>query len=383
MVEKPTTFQGRVSHSDWDDTTAASTLKVLSGVITSEFESGVAELPLEGLQIECGRRKEDWVWFTHPAHPGWTFSTPDKTILAERPFQKNFGARRQIQAINTQVDDWKRLKTTVYFVIGFFVVAILAMNLMGWLLDIVVNRIPIRYEVQIGDEVSKKIEEDLMLVSAPGTTNAIKAHLSQLLGQKAAAKYDSKVAIYSSLSPNAFVIPGGYFYVSSALLSFAETPEELAGVLAHEAAHLKRHHGMRKLIADQGHGFLFKWIVGNQRNLLTALSAGADLLVNQTYSRELEFEADDQGWDMLLAANIDPRGTISIFKKLDALDAASGKASSSARLLRSHPLTQERIDRLNKKWERCPKKSGFIKLERIAWSETNAPSLDPLLRLLK
>ena len=380
MVENPKIFRGFVSHADWEDATAEGALQVLGWSLKCEFETGAVEMPFEGLQIQRGAGK---IWFTHPENPDWTICSEDQDVLKERPFHKTAFVRQQILEIEARQDDLRRLKATVYFLAGFFLIAFMLMNLSGWILNLVVDRIPMAYELQIGADVAKKLEERLDFVSAPGVTNRLKPHLVQLLGPGLSTRYDPQVLVYQSYEPNAFVIPGGYFYISSSLLSLAQTPEEIVGVMAHEAAHLKSHHGIRKLIAQQGKGFLFKWIFGDRQNLLSLVTAGSDLLVNQAYSRELECQAGQQGWEMLLAANIDPRGEIEIFKKLDAFENPSGKDLTEFKILRDHPLTQERINRLTEKWKTCPKKSGFIALEKFEWTDTNSPDPKTLLRLFK
>jgi beta-barrel assembly-enhancing protease len=372
MLQRAKTYRGEALHSDWNEVSSECALHVHAASIRGELESETIQMPLEGLRIEAHGRKDREVFFTHPQLPNWTLYTRDTAILREAAFQRNFKVRNQIQEINRRADDWKRLKITVFFALGFLVLAVSAMGAGNWLLTYVVHRVPVRYEAEIGAKVAREVEEQLHVVTT-APTNAIKAQLATILGKHVASRYDLKVAVYESPLPNAFVAPGGYFYLSTGLLRLADKPEELAGVLAHEAAHLKRRHGLRVLISEQGHGFAFKWMFGGNRSLFSSITSAADLLVALSYSRELEHEADDHGWEMLLAANIDPRGTVSIFEKLDASERNLSKLFDVPEILKTHPPTRERIERLKKKWEKCPKKSGFEVLEKIEWNEPENP----------
>lgn len=370
MRQVPKTFPGWISHLEEGQVTICR-LQVIGRAVRAECEQEVVELSFDGLQIECAGGKNDPISFANPSQPGLALFTQERSILQEYPFSKHAQTHHQIVEILRRLDDRSRLKATLVFLAGFVLLAVLTMNAGGWLLSWAVSRVPMSYELEIGKSTAKEVDEVLLLIKAP-TTNAIREHLSALLKRRARTSYEPKVHIYLDPAPNAFVIPGGYFYVSSGLLNMAEGPEELIGVLAHEAAHLQRHHGLRTLIAHQGHAFLLKWLFGDRRNLLSALSSGANELVNLAYSRELEFEADDVGWNMLVERGIDPRGTIKMFRKLLAEYAA--EEAEESKVLRSHPLLEERIRRLEQKWEAIPKDTKFKPVPGLGWSKTNPPS---------
>ena len=370
MRQVPKTFPGWISHLE-EGGVVFCRLQVIGRVVRAQCDQEVVELPFDGLQIECAGGKNDPICFTNASHPGLALLTQERSILQEYPFSKHARAHHQIVEILRRLDDRSRLKATLAFLAGFILLAVLTMNAGGWLLSWAVSRVPKSYELEIGKTTAKEVDEVLLLIKAP-TTNAIRKHLSALLERRSRNSYEPKVHIYLDPAPNAFVIPGGYFYVSSGLLNMAERPEELIGVLAHEAAHLQRHHGLRTLIAHQGHAFLFKWLFGDRSNLLSALSSGANELVNLAYSRELEWEADDAGWNMLVEQGIDPRGLISMFRKFQGADADQ---SEDPRMLQSHPLLEERIKRLEQKWEDIPKNTRFKPVPTIEWNKTNPPPM--------
>src|SRR5437764_872761 len=91
--------------------------------------------------------------------------------------------------------------------------------------------------------------------------------------------------------PNAFALPGGRVYVLSGLLAQAQSPDELAGVLAHEFGHVVHRDGVRRLIRDGGTSFLVGLMFGDVSGSGAVLMAGRALL-SASYSRDDERRAD-------------------------------------------------------------------------------------------
>ena len=93
------------------------------------------------------------------------------------------------------------------------------------------------------------------------------------------------------------------------------------------------------------------------------MAGGAsDLLIRQSFSQEYETEADDLGWQALVAAKIDPRGMTEMFAKLQMYERQRKKGLRGMELPRafqSHPALEKRIARLETKWRKLPEKTGF------------------------
>jgi predicted Zn-dependent protease len=159
--------------------------------------------------------------------------------------------------------------------------------------------------------------------------------------------------------PNALALPGGYVVVTSDLLDFADRPEEIAGVVAHELAHVRLKHGLRKIVSAAGPYVIFKMFSRDGDGLFGVLGNGSQLLIRQSFSQSLELEADSTGWDLLVRAHIDPRGLTDMLRKLEAIHAATGDESPELPALRSHPAMDVRVRRLEEKWERLKDKSGL------------------------
>jgi predicted Zn-dependent protease len=138
----------------------------------------------------------------------------------------------------------------------------------------------------------------------------------------------------------------------------------VAGVLAHELAHVTRRHSLRNIIKSAGLIITLQALIGDMSGLFGIAAEGSRYLLQQKFSRDFEREADDTGWDYLVAANIDPRGMTRSFEKIRDMIAASDMAvmEGTLALANTHPTSQERIDRLTKKWEATANKENFVDL---------------------
>jgi hypothetical protein len=131
---------------------------------------------------------------------------------------------------------------------------------------------------------------------------------------------------------NAAALPGGYIVVFKPAITETQSAA-LAGVLAHEIAHVRRRHVTEALIRELGIGALIRLFSGN-------LGANAEQIVALSYTRRNEAEADADAIVMLRRANIDPRPTAALFRRL-----AKEAPQFSAQFLQSHPASSERAQR--------------------------------------
>ena len=119
---------------------------------------------------------------------------------------------------------------------------------------------------------------------------------------------------------------------------------------------------MRKIVEAAGLMIVIQAVVGDVSGLLAAAKEASEVLLRQKFSRDFEREADDQGWNYLLAAQIDPRGMIEFFetmKKELASNPALAAADKTLSVLNTHPATDERIERLEAKWKNVANKGAF------------------------
>lgn len=207
---------------------------------------------------------------------------------------------------------------------------------------------------RIGREIMRQIERSGALLNDPdieeyiqGLGRHIAAHANQENGK-------FRFFVIRSEAINAFALPGGYIGINAGLILAADTESELAGVVAHEVAHVTQHHIARQIEGMQGSGLATLGAVlgailiaantgESDAAMATVMSAQALQMQRQiNYTRAHEYEADRIGIGILKDAGFDPEGMASFFEKLQRQSRFSAGASLPE-YLRTHPLTRNRI----------------------------------------
>jgi predicted Zn-dependent protease len=134
---------------------------------------------------------------------------------------------------------------------------------------------------------------------------------------------------------NAAALPGGQIVIFDGALKETKDPDAMAGILAHEIAHVRRRHVTQALIRELGIGALIRLFAGD-------VGANAEQLVSLSYTRSNEYEADGDAIDALRRSQIDPRPTAELFKLLDKED---GPELGASEFLNSHPASGDRARR--------------------------------------
>jgi predicted Zn-dependent protease len=211
--------------------------------------------------------------------------------------------------------------------------------------------IPAAWERQLGAVALAQLRSQIRFIEDPLLMESLRRLADPLLNTIPDKSYPFTLYIAESMEVNAFALPGGHIVFNRGLLDWAKTPEEIQGVLAHEAAHVLKRHSLTQMAQNLGIGLAFGQLMGNENRLLDALIQDASKLVSLKFSRDHEREADDLGWDLLQSAGIDPSGMVDFFVRLQADATKSIGGPPALNLLSTHPTPQERIDRLEKKKE--------------------------------
>ncbi|HBS04709.1 MAG TPA: hypothetical protein DEA96_07085, partial [Leptospiraceae bacterium] len=163
---------------------------------------------------------------------------------------------------------------------------------------------------------------------------------------------------------NAFAIPGGSIFIHSALLQKADSAEEVAGVLAHEMAHVIHRHGTQLLVRRIGLYVLIGAMFGDTQGLIAALADQGGFLLSQKFSRDFERQADETGFNLLVKADIDPRGMLSFFRRIKEFqeEQMSETEQSAMAVMGTHPATDERIEFIQQKIDELPPDRKFQKI---------------------
>lgn len=229
-------------------------------------------------------------------------------------------------------------------VLGSLAALVLGVVLLIWQLDRVerwlAEQVPVKTEQKLGEAAVKQLKQQGGLDQDSAAAKAV-AEIGGRLTQGSRYRYQWFVKDDDSI--NAFAMPGGVVVVHRALIEAADTPEQLAGVLAHEVQHVEQRHILQNMIHSAGLAVVLGVTLGDVSALASVLlhSAGA-----MRHGRELEAQADAEGLKALVAAGIPPQGMAEFFRKLMDEETKKNGGEPEAGLLdfmSSHPATAERL----------------------------------------
>jgi len=208
-----------------------------------------------------------------------------------------------------------------------------------------VNFYSIEKEIALGKELAEDTERQASLLSDSVITEYVN-RIGQNLVRNSDAKVPFTIKVIQSEQINAFAFPGGYMFVNTGLILRAEDEAELAGVLAHEIAHVAARHGTKQ--ATRGTIMNYATIplifMGGWAGY--AIREAATLAIPLgflQFSRAMEREADHLGMAYMYRAGYDPNAFVEFFEKIQSLD--KKKPGTIARLFSRHPMTGSRITR--------------------------------------
>ncbi len=182
--------------------------------------------------------------------------------------------------------------------------------------DRVAMKVPETWEDHLGTEFYKAINFKEYETVDLERQKAIDTIVRRLLKAAPGQPYRIRVHMVKWNIVNAFALPGGTLVVFQGLLDKTETPEELAGVLAHEIQHVLLRHSTRNIIHHYSTSMLLSMVVGDSTQMMEAILTLANSMEGLRHTRTMEAEADKEGMTMMVAAGIDPKGMISIFERL-------------------------------------------------------------------
>lgn len=206
-----------------------------------------------------------------------------------------------------------------------------------------VNLYSIEKEITVGKGLAQEIEKSAKIVEDPIIAEYVN-RIGQNLVRNSDAKVPFTIKVIDAEEINAFALPGGFLFVNRGLLDFAKEESELAGVMAHEIAHVAARHGTRQVSR------------GTIANLATiplifmggwagyGIQQAANVTIPVTFlrfSRAFEEEADILGIQYLYKAGYEPLAFINFFEKIQAQE--KKKPGTVSKIFSSHPTTDSRI----------------------------------------
>jgi predicted Zn-dependent protease len=198
-------------------------------------------------------------------------------------------------------------------------------------------------EVRIGRELAAEVDRQARFIDDPVITEYVN-RVGQNIVLHSDAKIPFTIKVIDSDEVNAFALPGGFFYVNKGLLLVADNEAEVAGVMAHEIAHVAARHA----VENQTKAGLLEYLaigtsifLGGIPGMIFQNTAGLGLLgAFMKFSRGAEEEADKLGVQYMWAAGYDPGAMATMFEKLEAKN--KKKPGLISRAFASHPAPPDR-----------------------------------------
>jgi Zn-dependent protease with chaperone function len=247
----------------------------------------------------------------------------------------------------------RRLRRKVVILSLFAVVSLIVTAIIG--VPVLATRltplIPTSVEQKLGKAVDSQIRATLDtkhlgagFVCGTGPNGAAgQVALDKLVARletAAALPYPLRVDVVRRADFNAFALPGGHIYVFQGLIDRAQSPDELAGVLAHEIGHVAHRDGTRTVLQTAGLSFLFGMMLGDFVGG-GAVVIAAKTVLRSSYSRRAEASADTYSVILMGKVGGDPRALAAILARVMA------DKDEGIKILADHPDTKERIVAIN------------------------------------
>lgn len=206
-------------------------------------------------------------------------------------------------------------------------------------------------DVEIGQQSAVEADRQLPILR-DADVDAYVNRIGQKLAQNAGGPgFQYRFRVVNASDINAFALPGGYVYINRGIIENARNEGEVAGVIAHEIAHVSLRHGTHQASKAYGAqaglqilgGLLGGKVGGNTAQIINAVGGLGMNALFLKYSRDLETQADIRGAQILAASGYTPADMVSFFRQLENVD-----KSKKTTWLSDHPAPPDRIARIEK-----------------------------------
>jgi len=226
-----------------------------------------------------------------------------------------------------------------------------------------VNLFSLEREISLGKSLAQEVERSSKMIDDPVVTEYVN-RVGQNLVRNSDARVPFTIKVIDSDEVNAFALPGGFFYVNSGLILRAQEESELAGVMAHEIAHVAARHGTKNATK----GEILQWASIPAMIFIPysmagyAMYQGLNLAIPLTFlkfSRDAEREADFLGLQYMYKTGYDPNSYVTFFERIQADE--KRRPGTIPKVFSTHPPTPDRIENTQKEIARIlPAKQEYL-----------------------
>lgn len=213
-----------------------------------------------------------------------------------------------------------------------------------------------KFEREVEQEIGYYNYQSLIRQKRPAKLEKVQAQRVQRIFSRLVARASRSgeikytLTIVNDPAVNAFAVPGGYIFINTGLIDFAQSDGELAGVIGHEIAHIEKKHTMKSLYRSVGMSALWNLAMykndSSYKQTLNRVAGVSMALIQLGYSRDAEFEADAYGVRMMTAAGYSKDELLNFWRRVASRSGAEMPAVFQ--LFSTHPPIKERISAIEK-----------------------------------
>ncbi len=219
---------------------------------------------------------------------------------------------------------------------GFLVLLFLSFQV-DWMNVFGVNAKRDKTQEKLGALIWESMEQSGDVIADPQILAAVDSILTRICDRNGIERSELKLHLLQKDRVNAMALPDGHLVVYSGLINETSSPEELAGIIAHEVAHIEENHVMKKLVKEIGLSVLVGAAGGSAGGEVA--KTAANTLSSSAFSRDYEKEADIRAVDYMIKAKIDPRPLADFMYKLSLDDP---DFLDNLAWISSHPMSEDR-----------------------------------------
>jgi len=310
--------------------------RVGATTVTGEYVSVEAA----GCQLDLGGASGR-VWFVRSADGSLTLFSEDPAFAHALSHHPTLGPRAAaVEQARRNARQRNAIRWAIVAVAALFIVVGLYFGTIA-LATSAATALPRSVDVQLGQLAIESMDLGGVPVSDPAIVEPVQRIVARLMPHARGDGFEFHVQVVAADTVNAFALPGGEIVVYTGLLQAADRPQQVAGVIAHEMAHVTLRHGLERMVQSLGVAAVVEIALGDMAGLSALVLELARAGALTSHGRDQERAADARGVRMLHAAGVSPRAMGEFFKLMRAQPGGDAGAPMTA-WLSSHPDLSER-----------------------------------------
>jgi len=372
-------YPGQAFHKNFKNGRSSGQIRLTPSQVTFISEQQNISIPLFQLRVTLGGANNRLIFLEHANYPDWSIYSSDRSLLKSAILLKQEHIAQQLAAIHRKrLTQWTIMSLGLALLISLPIMLFFSMDrITGW----IAPSLPPEIEQKIGETAWKQYEIDHEIMDSKAVKEPLEAMIAPLLKSLPNRPYSFQIHVVNAEELNAFALPGGYIALNSGLILAAQSRDEVLAVLAHEMSHVIEQHGIRSIIGSAGIFITVQALFGDVSGLVGVMISAGPLLINQSYSRSFEAEADSKGYDLLVKSGIDPQGMVDFFERMaqkeqqrqqkidknNGMDSTIGDlVETTSSFISSHPQTQTRIKNIQSRIKKLSQHFNHSEVEFLA-----------------